>query len=308
MHRNNIRSVLGVSLVAGAIAAMLVDAIFAPPAQGATPAPPSIAEGEANVGGAVQMSNDYAAATEAARQAQAMLLVSVEPAGGDPADAAGQWLERPDVQQRFAASGTPWVFCRLGLHDAGAGLVGDPALREMRRGPGVFVVDHTPGAYTGRIVSILPRTAGKYYSFSPSHLDELATLPQGSLTQRSLILAVRIHPEHPQSTQGSFDPTLAEAATAHSDHQARIGRQGHHGWQSRSQALAGRVGGGGYPQEVCAESWENQDLLDSCVDCVASWRQSSGHWSAVRSPQSSYGYDIRRGPNGIWYATGIFVR
>ena len=306
MRQSNIRSVLSVSLVAGAIAAMLVNAFFAPPAEGATPAPPSVVEGEAIAGGAVQRIDDYAAATEAARQSQAMLLVSVEPAGGDPADAAGQRLERPDVQERFAASGTPWVFCRLGLHDAGAGLVGDPALREMRRGPGVFVVDHTPGAYTGRIVSILPRTAGKYYSFSPSHLDELASLPQGSLTQRSLILAVRIHPEHPQSTQGSFDPTLTEAATSHSDHQARIGRQGHHDWQSRSQALAGRVGGGGYPQEVCAESWENQDLLDSCVDCVASWRQSSGHWSAVRSPQSSYGYDIRRGPNGIWYATGIF--
>ena len=309
MRRNNIRSirsVLSVSLVAGAIAAMLVDAFFSPPAKGATPAPPTITAGAA--GGAVQRIDDYAAATEAARQSQAMLLVSVEPAAGDPADAAGQWLERPDVQERFAASGTPWVFCRLGLHDAGAGLVGDPALREMRRGPGVFVVDHTPGGYTGRIVSILPRTAGKYYSFSPSHLDELATLPQGWLTQRSLILAVRIHPERPQSVQGSFDQTLAEAATAHSEHQARIGRQGHHNWQSRSQALAGRVGGGGYPQEVCAESWENQDLLDSCVDCVASWRQSSGHWSAVKSPQSSYGYDIRRGPNGIWYATGIFVR
>lgn len=312
IHRGTLHSVLGVSLVAGAIAAVIVDALFAPPAEGATPAPPSVAEGEASAGGAVQSVDDYAAATEAARQAQAMLLVSVEPvsgelAAGDPADAAGQWLERPDVQQRFAASGTPWVFCRLGAHDAGARLVGDPALREMRRGPGVFVVDHTPGVYTGRIVSILPRTPGKYYSFSPSHLEALASLPQGSLTQRSLILAVRIHPAHPQSTQGSFDPTLAEAATAHSEHQARIGRQGHHGWQSRSQALAGRVGGG-YPQEVCAESWENQDLLDSCVDCVASWRQSSGHWSAVSSPQSSYGYDIRRGPNGIWYATGIFIK
>ena len=124
MRRNNIRSirsVLSVSLVAGAIAAMLVDAFFSPPAKGATPAPPTITAGAA--GGAVQRIDDYAAATEAARQSQAMLLVSVEPAAGDPADAAGQWLERPDVQERFAASGTPWVFCRLGLHDAGAGLV-----------------------------------------------------------------------------------------------------------------------------------------------------------------------------------------
>lgn len=305
MWIKNVRSVLGASLLAGVAAAMLIEICFAPAAQGATPAPPSI---ERSLEPAVQQFNDYGAATEAARQAQAMLLVSVESNGGDPADVAGQWLERPDVQQRFAASGTPWVFCRLGVHDAG-GLVGDPSLVEMRRGPGIFVVDHTPGQYTGRIVSILPRTPGKYYRFSPAHIDELASLPSGSLTQRSLILAVRIHPEGPQSTQGTCHPTLAQAATSHSTHQATIRRQGHHNWQSRSQQIAGNAGDlGGYPQEVCAESWENQDLLDSCVDCVASWRQSSGHWSAVSSPQSAYGYDIRRGSNGIWYATGIFAR
>jgi len=304
----NVPSVLGVSLIAGLAAALVMEMCFIPPAKGATPAPPSLGAAGNTIGGPVQRIDDYAAAIEAAREAQAMLLVSVEPTSGNPADTAGQWLERPDVQQRFAASGAPWVFCRLGMNEA-AGLVGDPGLIEMRRGPGVFVVDHTPGQYTGRIVSILPRTAGKYYSFSPSHIDELATLPNGSLTQRSLILAVRIHPEQPQSTQGTCDPTLAQAATSHSAHQARIRKQGHHNWQSRSQQIAGNVGSsGGYPQEVCAESWENQDLIDSCVDCVASWRQSSGHWSAVSSPQSAYGYDIRRGSNGIWYGTGIFVR
>jgi len=40
--------------------------------------------------------------------------------------------------------------------------------------------------------------------------------------------------------------------------------------------------------------------------CVASWRQSPGHWDAVKAQQASYGYDIREGSNGIWYATGIF--
>jgi len=276
----------------------------APPAAlVATPAPPAFARDAA--GEAVQRIDDYAAATEAARQSQAMLLVSVEPTGGNPADTAGQHLERPDVQQRFAASGTPWVFCRLGMPDAGAGLVGDPGLVEMRRGPGLFVVDYAHGEFTGRIVSILPRTPGKYYRFSPSHIDELASLPPGTLTQRSLILAVRLHPENPQSTQGMCDPQLCREAAAHSGHQASIRRQGHHDWQTRSQRIAGGRGGA---SEVCAESWENQDLLDSCVDCVASWRQSSGHWNAVRSPQAAYGYDIRRGSNGIWYATGIFMK
>jgi hypothetical protein len=257
---------------------------------------------------AVQRIDDYGAAIEAARASGAMLLVSVEPQTGDPGDIVGAHLERPDVQQRFAGSGTPWVFCRLGMHDGAATLVNDPALVEMRHGPGVFVVDHAHPRYAGRIVSILPRTPGKYYRFAVPHLDELATLPAGSLTQRSMVLAVRLHPENPQSTQGSCDPRLCSEAESHSAHQARIRRQGHHGWDVRSQRIAGGIGGAGSAAEVCAESWEHQDLLDSCVDCVASWRQSSGHGQAVRSPQSAYGYDIRRGGNGIWYATGIFIR
>ena len=299
------RDCVSVLLFVMAIGTLVITAAVqaAPPAAlVATPAPPAFDREAA--GGAVPRLDDYGAATAAARQSQSMLLVSVEPISGNPADTAGQHLERPDVQQRFAASGTPWVFCRIGMQDAGDGLVGDPGLVEMRRGPGLFVVDYAHGEFTGRIVSILPRTPGKYYRFSPSHIDELASLPAGTLTQRSLILAVRLHPENPQSTQGTCDPQLCREAAAHSGHQASIRRQGHHNWQTRSQRIAG--GGGGGASEVCAESWENQDLLDSCVDCVASWRQSSGHWNAVRSPQAAYGYDIRRGSNSIWYATGIF--
>ena len=69
----------------------------------------------------VQRIDDYAAALGAAQAANGMLLVSVEPQSGNPTDLAGQHLERPDVQDRFARSGTPWIFCRLGMAEA-AGL------------------------------------------------------------------------------------------------------------------------------------------------------------------------------------------
>ena len=47
-------------------------------------------------------------------------------------------------------------------------------------------------------------------------------------------------------------------------------------------------------------------LMAAALDVVHSWRQSSGHWSAVRSRHAYYGYDMKQGRNGIWYATGIF--
>jgi hypothetical protein len=242
---------------------------------------------------AVQRIDDYAAATEAARAAGAMLLVSLEPHGGESP------LDRPGLDERCAGSGTPWVLCRPDATTAAA-LAADRSLVEMRGGAGLFVVDHAHDAWRGRVVSVLPTTQGKYYRFEPAHLDVLAALPEGSLTQRSMILAVRIHPERPRSTDGACDPLLGGEAEAHSTHQARIRRQGHHGWEKRAPRL------GGAAAEVCAQSWENQDLMDSCVDCVASWRQSAGHWRAVSGTHAAYGYDIRRGGDGIWYATGIF--
>jgi hypothetical protein len=131
-------------------------------------------------------------------------------------------------------------------------------------------------------------------------------LPEGSLTQRTLILAVRIHPDDPASTEGVFLTSLAKETESHSQYQARINRQGHHNWESRFHRISARLPGGDAAKEVCAESWPGMGLIAAAIDCVHSWRQSSGHWSAVRGRHAYYGYDMKRGSNGIWYATGIF--
>jgi hypothetical protein len=121
-----------------------------------------------------------------------------------------------------------------------------------------------------------------------------------------MVFAVRIHPESPASTKGDLDPHLAHEAKSHSEYQAQIHVQGHHNWESRFPRIHRLLGFGLTPQEVVAESWPHENMLDAAVDCVHSWRQSSGHWGAVKRDQPKFGYDMRRGSNGIWYATGIF--
>jgi hypothetical protein len=185
------------------------------------------------------------------------------------------------------------------------------AFSELHKRAGLAVIDlaHENTEYFGYVVSMLPFTPGKYYRFNPKQLETLVNLPEGTLTQRSMIFAVRIHPEHPASTNGEENPVLLSEATDHSNYQAQVHVQGHQGWGSRFERILGKLlgrGEPGTPVEVVAESWPDQDLMDSCVDCVASWRQSEGHWNAVKAQQASYGYDIREGTNGIWYATGIF--
>jgi hypothetical protein len=87
---------------------------------------------------------------------------------------------------------------------------------------------------------------------------------------------------------------------------ARIQLQGHHNWESRFHEISSRMGSGLSAREVVAESWGHEDLLDAAIECVHSWRQSPGHWNAVRAAHTYYGYDMKQGTNGKWYATGLF--
>ena len=84
--------------------------------------------------------------------------------------------------------------------------------------------------------------------------------------------------------------------------------QGHHNWQNRFERINAKLSAGLLAQEVCAESWPGQGLLEAARECVHSWRQSPGHWDAVKTQHPVFGYDMQRGANGVWYATGIFGR
>lgn len=177
---------------------------------------------------------------------------------------------------------------------------------ELGGGAGFVIIDlkHADAPYFRHAVTVLPYAGGKYYQWSVRGLRTAVDLPPGTLTQRSLVWAVRMHPEAPQSTGGQFHPALAAGAKEHASYQARVRQQGHQNFERRFHRLSAAAGSS--VTEVCAESWPRQSLMDSVVDCVASWRHSSGHWRGVSRPHRAYGYDIKRGANGIWYATGLF--
>jgi hypothetical protein len=175
-------------------------------------------------------------------------------------------------------------------------------------GSGVVIIDlkHAGRPYYGRVVTALPFSSGKYYRWRSSQFKTALSLPPGTITQRTMVWAVRVHPEAPASTAGRCATALTKAAETHSEYQARIQVQGHHRWESRFHQVRAQVEAND-ASEVVAESWPDQNLIDSCIDCVDSWRHSPGHWRAVRGRHRLFGFDIRRGRNGIWYGTGIFA-
>ncbi len=259
--------------------------------------------------------DDYHAARERAEQTGRMLLVWLRDGVASQLDLQIENSLACDAKIQELLEN--FVVVRLELDDViltldngtPTRLVDHPAFAEMHGGEGLAVVDLADRQRPtyGHVVSAFPFKSGKYYRFGVEDLAVLLGLPAGTLTERTMVWAVRTHPERPRSTLGEHHPVLARHVLQHSLNQADIRLQGHHRWEQRFHQIRSEMGGAVTPVEVVAESWPNQTMIDSCVDCVASWRHSSGHWRAVNAPHAYYAYDIQRGNNSIWYATGIFA-
>ena len=184
----------------------------------------------------------------------------------------------------------PGKVAEIRVEEGQIALLEHAAFAEMLGRPGAAILDfaHREAPYYGHVVSTFPLLEGRPYT--PQQLAVILDLPPGTRTQRSLIYAVRIHPDGPASTKGSFDPYLAEEARRHSEHQARIQRQGHHNWERRFHRINAKLPPGLLAREVCAESWPGETLVDAAEECVRCWRLSSGHWSAVSASHDAYAY------------------
>lgn len=258
----------------------------------------------------VAWQTDYAKAmTEAESRNKMMFIYFCDIDGDQPCNRfKKETLDDPQVRRKLQ----DYVCVRIPL-DAKIKMQGEDVVLlkhesfyEMLGKAGIAIVDFrsTEGPLRGSIVSTFPITEKHWYT--PERMAVILDLPTGSLTQRTLIYAVRIHPDKPESTDGRPLPMLFEETLSHSQYQADIRLQGHHRWGTRFRRIVARLPGGMTACEVCAESWPGESLVEAAIECVRCWRFSEGHWSAVRARHRFFGYDMRRGSNGIWYATGIF--
>ncbi len=261
-----------------------------------------------NVASGIPWHDDYVAACREARRRQALLFIAFYDPDRPDLEAAGN---EELVRLTAGTRGYRYVWARFPLDyrtfdDSGEiCLLHHPAFADLRGRPGIAMIDYeNPAAKHYRhVVSLFPLRSGRPYSFR--ELAAMLDLPPGTLTQRTLIYAVRTHPDAPRSAGGLPHHEMLSESQSHSTYQASITVQGHHDWESRFQRINANLGDL-LSREVVAESWPGESLLDAAIECVHCWRQSEGHWDAVSSPHAEYGYDMQLGSNGVWYATGLF--
>jgi len=182
-------------------------------------------------------------------------------------------------------------------------LLSQSAFAQMYGKPGFAMIDLSDNAdpFYGHVVSAHPLDT--VYQTNVDLLRAVLELPRGSATQRALVLAVRSHPEAPQSVYGNADPFLMSQSTYHSQLMVQYGSVGHHDWGTRSAEISARLGS---PSEVAASAGSD-NILEAAREAVDMWRGSGVHWGMISSPHQYYGYDMVRSPGGGWFATGIFA-
>ena len=182
-----------------------------------------------------------------------------------------------------------------------------PGFEHLVGHPGLIVIDFESRnkPYYGEVVGILPFLQG----FCPTteQVETFLDLPPGTLTQRTLTYAVRVHPHRPLSANGEPAPAVMQAATDHALFQAERGVLGHHNFGARSYRTQAALGEAGSPSEICAQTQSGLGLFEGATAAMRAWRHSSGHWSIARKYHRYYGYDMVRGKNGAWYAVGFFI-
>lgn len=223
---------------------------------------------------------DYYEAYRTAQDEGRMLLIDFE---------SGFDFERLDPRRL-----QNYVLCRLPVDyeiETEGGLtrlLDSPAFKHLDGGPGVAIVDLRHPRLLGRVVSLLPQR-----HLTAAKVAHMLALPTGTLTQRTLVWAFRIHRERPLSVYADPDHRLMAHCQRHCLVQCRANNQ-HHCMQHPGSS------------EIVAESWPwNHNIVDAAIDIVWSWRQSPGHWRAASRRWARYGYDMKH--NGQkWYATGVF--
>jgi hypothetical protein len=200
----------------------------------------------------------------------------------------------------------------------GKRLLEQPALAEMMGQPGLAIIsmsDKTLGTHR-EAISVHPRVTSHYRWVPAYGVDQVRVILElpatATLSQRSMLYALNVHPEAPQSVRGIWQPAFVGHAQRHSATQARSQHQHHANLVTVMYSLQAETGLGlSNASEVVAESWGmvvgGENVLEAAFSCIDAWRHSSGHWGAVSRLHRYFGYDVARGANGTWYATGIFA-
>lgn len=172
-------------------------------------------------------------------------------------------------------------------------LLEHPAFAHQAQRQGIAILDLTDPQSNlyGTVISAHPFKSGRHLTARSTKI--VLELPRGTITQRSIIYAARVHPRRPAGAQGRATVKLLTFAKDHSHTMARSSSMYHSNY-------------GG--MEIVANIGPQGTIIDTAKSLINMWYHSPAHWNILSGKHGGFGLDMQRSRNGHWYATGVFGR
>ena len=188
-------------------------------------------------------------------------------------------------------------------------LLNHRSFRHLGVQPGIVVVDLTDpeSANYARVVSSIPLPGDGLLS-----TDELMlafNLPKGTISQRTLLLAIRRNVPDSSLSMREFSATLVEQARRNSRMMAHSEQSVSFEQDLRREAVVREFGPRVELLELVFATENRTTVQDAALQAVNSWSASSDSFEVLTTPAKAMGMDMFQSPEtGRWYVTCFVIR
>ena len=183
------------------------------------------------------------------------------------------------------------------------------SFRHLGMRPGIAVVDLTDPASPNhaRVVSVLPLPENG--QFNNADLMLALNLPQGAISQRTLLFAIRSTVPDSSLSMREFSQTLIELAHRNSRFMANAGQVGSFDRENRAQQIEKEFGPQAKLKELVFATEAETRIQDAALQAVTSWISNSESFDILDSPARAMGMEMfQNSESGRWFVTCFVVR
>jgi len=279
-------------------------------------------ESQKNAQESLTWHDDYLRAySEASREQRYLLMLFHEFSVGDESDFSPDLIFAPSMRpmlEQFsrvelplnAAMPTSPESDSTDIEDALPELLlNHRSFRHLGPRPGLAIVDLTDpeSANHARVVSALPLPASG--AFDSDQLTLVLNLPEGAISQRTLVFAVQSIVPDSSLARTKLSPSLTALAHRNARYQA-IDQPIHESEkQARQEKIVEEFGPDVELQELLFASEAGMSIHDAAEGAVAEWTSSPDTLDLLTTPMTASGMDMFQSPeSGRWYVTCFVIR
>ena len=183
------------------------------------------------------------------------------------------------------------------------------SFRHLGTQPGIAVVDLTNRSSPNyaRVVTVLPLPESG--QFQNGSLTLALNLPKGTISQRTLLFAIRSTVPDSSLSMREFNSTLVELAHRNSRYMANSGQAGSFDQETHRQRIEQEFGPQAELKQLVFATDSEATIHEAALQAVTSWIETSESFDVLDAPATEMGMDMFQNfESGQWFVTCFVIR